>query len=146
MEFQERLQNIDAHYSSEQKVSIHYKSLRNFATHFDGIKKEKNKIRELLSNYFLTLDKEGPDFDATRSREIYAQIEHLGNRYYSRHAGFTADLTLDLVIIICAIPNVLIWFLFKSVSVEYIAIFITLCMASTFYYKKSQGKIYGYRY
>lgn len=115
-EIRKILENWDECLTVRQKRYIHFKSLRNFAFHFDNLPNEGTK--EIALDYLNEYIEEVQANDATlTSSESYLLANNIMNKIadiYSTHLNFKSTLELRFVILFSVVGDTILYFLLKD--------------------------------
>ena len=110
------LETWDNYLTIKQKRYIHFKSLRNFAFHFNNLPNERTK--EITLDYLNQYIEEVQVNDATlTSSESYHLAMNTMNKIaniYSTHLNFKSILPLRFVILFSVIGDTILYFLLKG--------------------------------
>ena len=146
MDFYNKIFEMDKKLSSEQKMNIHFNSLKNFILHYNEAKKEKSHITILIQNYIEYL--ESKDYNLTNEESLkayYFYINELG-KIYSKHSKFSLKFNKLVFVVFTILPNAIIWFVFRSIAVSIIILIPYIYLFAKLYQKYKKGKIYGLKW
>lgn len=146
LDFKNQIESINKKSSDEQKKSIHFKSLRNFITHYPYLKKSKITATDLLTEYLVLIESNGPSFTEEQSKGAYDLYISPLARIYVRHLSFSSKFSILFNIIFYGLPNLGLWMLFHSKILIFSFIPLYLLYWINHIRKYYQKKIYGYRY
>src|SRR5579872_4290858 len=114
-EIKDALQSFDANTPDKLKRYIHYRSFKNFVTHFDEVREDKTKsyVLGLLSDYVDDVrNREDHDFSAPTDwkRLAKAYLNPL-SRIYTKGHGFVTSISLLWAVIIGVIGDAILYVL-----------------------------------
>lgn len=143
----EKLSVIDKNTSTEEKKSIHFRSLRNFIYYYDYFKKSKITATALLHDYLKLIEKENYSLDNERSLEAYNNyIKPLASKIYTRYLNFSSQFAFLFEFFLYGIPNYILWSLFHSSALIISVLPLYMLYWINYIIKYKKHKIYGYRY
>ena len=147
MDLNEKINQINNFTSVDQKKMIHFNSLRNYIYHYPQVKKERSKVTNLLNDYINYLETKKYSLNKEESNEVFKEfIYPLGMMYYRKHLGFSSELTINLIILIYVIPNLLCLLFLKFTLFSYLLLTLSIFSLSIYLFKFLKKKIYGYQY
>lgn len=131
--------------------NLHFKSMKNFLIHFDGLKddSEKETVRNLIDEYFEELGKQEFSVDIEEGREIAAKyIDKIGMRY-SFQLGFKRWTKFSSLLFFAVLGDLFLLLMGFLARVNYIPIVTLLLIAYAGYIHWVYGrrnKLYGPRF
>ncbi len=146
LDFNNQIESIDKQSSDGQKRSIHFKSLKNFITHYPHVKKSKITATDLLTEYLALIESNSFSFKEEQSKGAFDLYINPLARIYVRHLSFSSKFSILFNILFYGIPNLGLWMLFHSKILIFSFIPLYLLYWINYIRKYYQKKIYGYRY
>lgn len=129
----EEIKNVfdswDTMLTNQQKRSIHYLSMRNFAYYFEDLpnENEKVKVKILLSNYLEEIENNGCNYRGAESYNLMRSYVHMLSPIYSKYLGFKNFMKLKIVFIISLLGDGFLYMLLKNeIKYYFPVVFISL--------------------
>jgi hypothetical protein len=139
-EIKRTLESWDGVLSQKQKKYIHYRSMRNFAFHYDELPGERNKekVAALLAAYI-----DEVEYDLARS-----YLSKISDYYYD-FLRFKPLLKMKFVIFFGGISDVILYFIGFLSKIWYIPIITLVLLAYYLFiviFKEPEKRVYGLFY
>jgi len=136
-EISKTLEHWNDYLTVRQKRYIHFKSLRNFAFHFDNLPNERTK--EIALDYLNEYIEEVQANEATlTSSESYHLATNIMNKIadiYSTHLNFKSILEVRYVILFSVVGDTILYFLLKG-RLPFFVPLITISLLTYYFYIK----------
>ena len=152
-EIKDAIGSFDAIQPEKLKLYIHYRSFRNFVTHFREIRDDQTKsfVLGLLSDYVSEVrNKKDHDFSASQDWKHLAKA-YLNplSRIYRKKCSFSTAIPLLWALLIGLIGDGILYVLEPLFKMEYIP-FLTVGMLLYYCYtrfiKAPMGRVCGFKY
>jgi hypothetical protein len=111
-----KIETWDSYLTVRQKRYIHFKSLRNFAFHFDNLPNERTKeiALDYLNQYIEEVQINNATLTSSESYHLATNIMNKIADIYSTHLNFKSILELRFVILFSLIGDTILYFLLKG--------------------------------
>ena len=141
----------DTMLSQRMKKYIHYRSMRNFVSHYDDIQSQiaRETISILLSEYVKEVQENDYDFDVDSSYHLARKYLSKLSEYYREYSNFIGVLKIKSVLLWGLLGDSLLYLSGLLSHLWYIPI---VTVGFFFYYlfvaifKEPKGRVYGLYY
>jgi len=152
-EIKRAVRSFDAIRPEKLKQYIHYRSFRNFVTHFDEIRDDQTKsfVLELLSDYVGEVrNKKDHDFSAPHDWKRLAKMYLMPlSRIYRKKYGYSTAIPLMWTLIVGLIGDGILYVLQSLLAVQHVLFFtfgMLLYYCYTRFIKAPIGRVCGLKY
>jgi len=152
-EIEDAVRSFDTIHPEKMKRYIHYRSFRNFVTHFDEIRDVQTQsfVLELLSDYVADVrKKKDQDFSAPQDWKHLAKA-YLNplSRIYGKKYGYSVAIPFLWVLIIGIIGDGILYVIQSLLAVQHVLFFtfgMLLYYCYTRFIKEPTGRVWGLKY
>jgi hypothetical protein len=150
-EIKNKLNSWDDNLTKQQKRSIHYSSMRNFAYHFDKLPNEdlKVEVKSLLSDYLEDVENNGCNYRGEESFGLMRTYVHKLSPIYSKYLEFRTFMKLKFVVILSILGDGFLYLLLRS-EIKYYFPIVFISLLTYYLYIRfkfvPQKKAFGFFY
>lgn len=150
-QIKETIISWDTMLSQQMKKYIHYRSMRNFVSHYDEVKnvRAKEKICSLLSSYIEEVKANDYSFEGYSSGDLAKKYLFELAEYYREYSNFMRGIRIQMVFLFGIMGDSLLYFTGVLADIWHIPIVtVGLLMYYLFItiFKEPKGRVYGMFY